>query len=129
MEFFKKYWKYIAIGALIIVFLILIALISNNNSNLRASEKEAKSQIKALHKLNEDLEKEIKLNQDSIKIFHDLAVFHNNKDTIYLKQIKYLENKTNEEISHYNSLTLDSQYVIFTELAEEYIKTGFNPDK
>ncbi len=126
--FIKKYWRELAIGVLFLFSIVSFSILFSSNSKLKNSEKSAKVEIKALHKQNADLEKEIKLNQDSIKIFHDLAVFHNNKDTVYLKQIKYLQNKTNAEIKHYNSLSLDSQYRIFLELSDEYIRTGFTVD-
>ncbi len=130
MTWIKSNWKIITgIGVLLIFLIISYTILINSNSTLKFKEKLAKEEIDSLHKENKNLLKELKLTKDSIQIFHDLAILHENKDTIYLKQIKYLQNKTNEEITHYNSLPIDSQYRIFTELAEEYIKTGFNPDK
>ena len=128
-EFLKTNWKYIVLIVLLIASFIAGAILFSNNSNLRNSEKASKIELKALHTHNKELEKEIKLNRDSIQIFHDLAIFHKNKDTVYLNQIKYLQIKTNEEISHFNSLELDSQYIVFSNLIEEYSRTGFNTDK
>lgn len=129
IEFIKKYKTVIGVAALLLIFFLALSFLINDNSQYRRNEKANKIEIKALHEHNKELEKELKLAQDSAKIYHDLALFYNSKDTVYIKQIKYLQNKTNEEISHYNSLPFDSQYSIFSNLAEEYIKTGFSVNK
>lgn len=125
-EFFSKYGIYILLVVLTAIFFLTIAILFHNNNNLRRNEKAAKIEIKALHKYNKDLEKEIKLNRDSVKIYHDLALFYNSKDTIYINQIKYLKTKTNEEISHLHKLPIDSQYSVFSALLEQYSETRFD---
>lgn len=125
-EFLFKYKTYIALTLLLAIFFLGATFLFYSNDELRRNEKAAKIELKALHKYNKDLEKELKLNRDSIQILHDLAVFYNSKDTVYINQIKYLKTKTNEEITNLHKLPIDSQYSVFSTLLEQYSETRFD---
>ena len=92
-------------------------------SNINIVQATTDGYNKELHKENEILLKELTLNRDSIQLLHKLAIENNNRDTIYINQIKWLKNRTNEEISHFNNLSLDSQYAVFTREAELFINS------
>lgn len=122
-EFFTKYKNYFIAALVLLLFLFAILFLLSDNSPIRNAEKQAKKELKELHKENEILLKELTLNRDSIQLLHKLAIENNNRDTIYINQIKWLKNRTNEEISHFNNLSLDSQYIVFTREAELFIKS------
>lgn len=111
---------------MLLLFLSGVLLFTNSSSS--KSEKQAKQEVKELHKENESLLKDLKSTKDSIEVLHNLAIKNNNRDTIYINQIKYINIKTNEEISHFNSLSTDAQYSEFSNLISEYSKTRFNKD-
>lgn len=122
-EFFTKYKNYFIAALVLLLFLFAILFLLSDNSPIRNAEKQAKKELKELHKENEILLKELTLNRDSIQLLHKLAIENNNRDTIYINQIKWLKNRTNEEISHFNNLSLDSQYAVFTREAELFINS------
>ena len=122
-EFFTKYKNYFIAALVLLIFLFAILFLLSDNSPIRNAEKQAKKELKELHKENEILLKELTLNRDSIQLLHKLAIENNNRDTIYINQIKWLKNRTNEEISHFNNLSLDSQYAVFTREAELFINS------
>lgn len=111
---------------MLLLFLSGVLLFTNSSSS--KSEKQAKQEVKELHKENESLLKHLKSTKDSIEVLHNLAIENNNRDTIYINQIKYINIKTNEEISHFNSLSTEAQYKQFSNLISEYSKTRFNKD-
>lgn len=122
-EFFTKYKNYFIAALVLLLFLFAILFLLSDNSPIRNAEKQAKKELKELHKENEILLKELTLNRDSIQLLHKLAIENNNRDTVYINQIKWLKNRTNEEISHFNNLSLDSQYAVFTREAELFINS------
>jgi hypothetical protein len=122
-EFFTKYKNYFIAALVLLLFLFAILFLLSDNSPIRNAEKQAKKELTQLHKENEILLKELTLNRDSIQLLHKLAIENNNRDTIYINQIKWLKNRTNEEISHFNNLSLDSQYAVFTREAELFINS------
>lgn len=126
-EFISTYKTHILV-ALVVLLLFLSGVLLFTNSSSSKSEKQAKQEVKELHKENESLLKDLKSTKDSIEVLHNLAIKNNNRDTIYINQIKYINIKTNEEISHFNSLSTDAQYSEFSNLISEYSKTRFNKD-
>ena len=115
--FFKKWW-YIPV----IVILLLILLIEGGVNN--SVEKQNKKEIEVLHKENKKLKSSLVEIRDSIEILHKLALEAKYRDTIYINKIEYLKIKTNEEISNFHNLSVDSQYSVFSKYIEEY-ETGF----
>lgn len=126
-EFVSTYKTHILV-ALVMLLLFLSGVLLFTNSSSSKSEKQAKQEVKELHKENESLLKHLKSTKDSIEVLHNLAIENNNRDTIYINQIKYINIKTNEEISHFNSLSTEAQYKQFSNLISEYSKTRFNKD-
>ena len=122
-DFFTKYKNYFIAAIVLLIFLFTILFLLSDYSPLRNAEKRAKEELKQLHKDNEILLKELTLNKDSIQLLHKLAIENNNRDTVYINQIKWLKTKTNEEISNFNNLSLDSQYAVFTREAELFINS------
>lgn len=122
-DFFTKYKNYFIAAIVLLIFLFTILFLLSDYSPIRNSEKRAKEELTQLHKDNEILLKELTLNKDSIQLLHKLAIENNNRDTVYINQIKWLKTKTNEEISNFNNLSLDSQYIIFTREAELFINS------
>lgn len=127
-DFFTKYKNYFIAAIVLLIFLFTILFLLSDYSPIRNAEKRAKEELTQLHKDNEILLKELTLNRDSIQLLHKLAIENNNRDTIYINQIKWLKSKTNEEISHFNSLPTDAQYSKFSSLVSEYSKTRFDKD-
>ena len=117
IEIIKKWW-YIPV----IVILLLIILIGGGVNN--SVEKQNKKEIEVLHKENKKLQSSLIEIRDSIEILHKAALEAKYRDTIYINRIEYLKIKTNEEISHFNTLSIDSQYFIFSKYIEEY-EAGF----
>lgn len=122
-DFFTKYKNYFIAAIVLLIFLFTILFLLSDYSPIRNAEKRAKEELTQLHKDNEILLKELTLNKDSIQLLHKLAIENNNRDTVYINQIKWLKTKTNEEISNFNNLSLDSQYIIFTREAELFINS------
>ena len=122
-DFFTKYKNYFIAAIVLLIFLFTILFLLSDYSPIRNAEKRAKEELKQLHKDNEILLKELTLNKDSIQLLHKLAIENNNRDTVYINQIKWLKTKTNEEISNFNNLSLDSQYAVFTREAELFINS------
>lgn len=121
VEYLKHYW-YIPVIAILLALLLIGGNIKSNN------EKYFKQEVDSLHKENNKLKNTLIEIRDSIEILHNLALQEKLKDTIYINKIEYLKQKTNEEISHFNTLSADSQYIIFSSLITEYSKTGFSKD-
>lgn len=126
-DFYQKHKVKIGIISLLSFFFLGLTILVFDNNGLRRSEKAAKKEIENLHKQNKDLLKEKQALLDSAEILHKIAI-NLNKDTVYIKAIKYINRKTNEEIVHFNTLKPDSQYIIFSEYIDEYSKTRFNKD-
>ena len=118
IEIIKKWW-YIPV----IVILLLIILIGGGVNN--SVEKQNKKEIEVLHKENKKLQSSLIEIRDSIEILHKLALEAKYRDTIYINKIEYLKIKTNEEISNFHNLSVDSQYSVFSKYIEEY-ETGFS---
>ena len=127
-DFFIKYKNYIIAAIVLLIFLFTILFFISGSSPFRGYEKQSKKEIEQLHKENKLLLNLLQTTRDSIEILHKAAIENNSKDTIYINQIKYLNKKTNEEISQFNSLSPDSQYRKFSNLVSEYSKTRFDKD-
>jgi len=121
VELFKEYWYYPVIALLLAILLIGGSIKSTN-------EKNTKKEIEFLHKENKKLQNTLVEIRDSIDILHKAALEAKYQDTIYIDKIEWLKTKTNEEISHFNTLNPDSQYLIFSEYISEYSKDRFNQD-
>ena len=126
-DFYQKHKVKIGIISLLSFFFLGLTILVFDNNGLRRSEKAAKKEIENLHKQNKDLLKEKQALLDSAEILHKIAI-NLNSDTIYIKSVKYFNKKTNEEITHFNTLDRDSKYLVFSGLVEEYTKTGFDKD-
>jgi len=121
VELFKEYWYYSVIALLLAILLVGGSIKSTN-------EKNTKKEIEFLHKENKKLQNTLVEIRDSIDILHKAALEAKYQDTIYIDKIEWLKTKTNEEISHFNTLNPDSQYIVFSDLLTEYSKTRFNQD-
>ena len=126
-DFYQNNKIKIGIIFLLALFFLGLSILLFDNNGLRRSEKAAKKEIETLHKENEELIKEKQALLDSAEILHKIAI-NLNSDTIYIKSVKYFNKKTNEEITHFNTLDRDSKYLVFSGLVEEYTKTGFDKD-
>lgn len=121
VELFKEYWYYSVIALLLAILLVGGSIKSTN-------EKNTKKEIEFLHKENKKLQNTLVEIRDSIDILHKAALEAKYQDTIYIDKIEWLKTKTNEEISHFNTLNPDSQYLIFSEYISEYSKDRFDQD-
>lgn len=122
ITFLKKY-KWWFIGVLIVIFIAgLIPLFINNNPFIRDNEKATKVLLDSLHKENKLLIKQLQINKDSIQILHEAALVSIARDTIYVNQIKWLKDKTNEEVQSVYNNSVDSNLRLHTKLSEEFIR-------
>ena len=108
------------------LFFTVIANLTTCNSTLRGLDKGGEKLIDSLNKVNIELIEEKKLLSDSILVLHNAAINQNNKDTVFINHIRYLKNKTNEDLSKIDTNTPDSNIALYGNLSEEYISTGFN---
>jgi len=108
---------------LAILFILILFFLWDSNNTKKNNEK-----VDNLLKQNEAILKEIQVGRDSMISAINEARNTLQKDSIYKIEIRNIENKTYEEISNFNSLPVDGQIIIFQQLADEYISTGFNQD-
>lgn len=108
---------------LAILFILILFFLWDSNNTKKNNEK-----VDNLLKQNEAILKEIQVGRDSMISAINEARNTLQKDSIYKIEIRNIENKTYEEISNFNSLPVDGQIIVFQQLADEYISTGFNQD-
>jgi len=108
---------------LAILFILILFFLWDSNNTKKNNEK-----VDNLLKQNEAILKEIQVGRDSMISAINEARNTLQKDSIYKIEIKKIENKLYEEISNFNSLPVDGQIIVFQQLADEYISTGFNQD-
>lgn len=108
---------------LAILFILILFFLWDSNNTKKNNEK-----VDNLLKQNETILKEIQVGRDSMISAINEARNTLQKDSIYKIEIKNIENKLYEEISNFNSLPVDGQIIVFQQLADEYISTGFNQD-
>lgn len=108
---------------LAILFILILFFLWDSSNTKKNNEK-----VDNLLKQNEIILKQIQVGRDSMITAINEARNTLKKDSIYKIEIRNIENKTYEEISNFNSLPVDGQIIVFQQLADEYISTGFNQD-
>lgn len=118
---FLKKNKQVLIIALLITILLPFLFNVDNSINFKSDEN------KELKKQNKEILKEIKLKKDSMQILYEAVTNSIFRDTVYIKQIRYLKTSTNEEINNIPTLSIDSNLLLFARNSEEFIR-GFHKD-